>query len=209
MIAQREYVQVATPAAIDPACTSSSYTIGPLHPNQIRLQKEDVSTGQEITLLLPLLLLPPSVLTDQAFKAGYETGYLACDLAGLTVPQLVNELFYLLDYAALDAECEDADPCSWFVGELLGELAYLAESAKLLARTGLAHLCFLLSFFSRDPLSWPSHRMRQEMGSLHNTAVKAYRADFRAYRMQGKSYREAQRLTLLASKHRTEVDLSW
>jgi hypothetical protein len=111
MVAQREHMQVSTPAHDDPTRTPSSYAIGPIDPKQIITYQALLSTGQEITLLAPKRL-PFSVLTDQALKAGVEAGYLACDLLGLTVPQMVNQMFYTLDYAALEAADEDAEPCS-------------------------------------------------------------------------------------------------
>ena len=84
------------------------------------------------------------------------------------------------------------------IGFLFGALARLAETEKTLALTGLAHLWFLLSFLPLDPLSWPPYRLTlTDMDAEHTGAMRAYRAQVRFYRVQGKSFTQAQRLALV------------
>lgn len=92
-----------------------------------------------------------------------------------------------------------ADILPWQVGWLLRDLTRLAETDRLLAYTGLAHLCFLLPLLTQSrPTDWP-RREPYHAYILHDRAVKAYRARVRLYREQGKSYDEAQRLALATS----------
>ena len=83
---------------------------------------------------------------------------------------------------------------------MLGDLAWLAETERTLALVGLAHLCFLLPFLSLwlDSPFWPPCSLHRAHFP-HTQALRAYRAQVRTYREQGKSFAQAQRLTLAAS----------
>jgi hypothetical protein len=184
-------------ASVSPPLTSavSSYALGLLDSAHLRTQHAALSDGEEIILLVPTDV-PPVVLADSACKGGCEWGYdeeeLLCDLS---VPQLVNQLYYTLKYE-LHEESEFW-VYAWIVGFLLGSLARLAESDRTLALVGVAHLRFLLSFLPLDAQqSWPRYGL-YHAGLPHDRAVKAYRARVRTYRELGKSFEEAQRLALV------------
>src|SRR5260370_7084497 len=84
----------------------------------------------------------------------------------------------------------------WQVGWLLRDLTRLAETDRLLAHVGMAHLCFLLAHFAPErPSDWPGYQL-YHIYTLHDRTVKDYRSRVRVYREQGKSYDESQHLAL-------------
>jgi hypothetical protein len=83
---------------------------------------------------------------------------------------------------------------------VLGALASLAETERTLALVGLAHLCFLLSYLSSHLSSdTTSVVVLMQMARAHGDAIKAYRERIRSYRLQGKSFEQAQRLALVGN----------
>jgi hypothetical protein len=181
MLNYAEIASISTILSIEPVpcnqpqdyvASASSYVIGPIAPTRLVAWKTLLSTGYEVILLVPKQL-PLSVLTDQAFKAGFDNGYFAWDLEDLTASQVVSKIYKTL-YFSVEEE-NSAEWCAWTVGFVVGELARLAGTAKTLARTGLAHLDFLLSFFSLDPLSWPKDVVRFQMRRWHHEAMRSYR----------------------------------
>ena len=193
-----DQMQVTTPIDALSASPVSSYAIGPVDSMQFTPLQAHLSTGEEYSLLVPVHL-PPSILTHPMFKDGYEWGYTESvpEEEEWTVPKLVNEIYHSL--AELCYE-DKLDLCPWTLGFLLGELASVAETDRTLALTGLAHYCFLLPFFPLDDgQSWLPYRFLLRARSLHNRALRTYRARVRTWREQGMSFSEAQRLALVAS----------
>lgn len=172
---QQENAVGCLPSRCSPAV--SSYAIGPLDPARI------------VPVPLPL-----SIFTHPVFKEGYEWGYSEGDPEDeeWTVPKLLNEVYHLLD--GLRDE-DEPDFCPWTLGFVLGELASVAEQDRILALTGLAHYCFLLSFIER--WSYPFLSLLRARWP-HDEALKAYRARVRVYKGQGMGFIEAQRLALVA-----------
>lgn len=75
----------------------------------------------------------------------------------------------------------------------------LAETDRILALVGMAHLCFLLPLLTQErPSDWPRSEPYHAR-ILHDRAVKTYRARVRVCREQGKSFDEAQRLALVTA----------
>jgi hypothetical protein len=178
-----------------------SYAIGPIDPAQLISLHAHLSTGEECPLLTPARL-PLWILSDPAFRDGYEQNYYSEEEEEeWTVSQLVNLIYAKLRgdcYSKLESLFGEVGPDfgPWEVGWLLRDLTRLAETNRTLALTGIAHLCFLLSFLPQDPpTSWPPAGLIRARW-LHNDALKAYRARVRVYREQGKSFAEAQRLAL-------------
>lgn len=196
MLDQLNIMQVMTPAV--PALTFSvvsSYVIGPIDQAQITTRSVQLSTGDTCTTLLPLSF-PSDLPAHFVFQQGHETAYLECELDAktCTVPKLLNELYDNL----ADLRFRDKYPglYPWTLGFVLGELAYIAEWDKTLALTGLAHVCFLLPFFTQPrPLGWPRYEPYHPHYP-HDRAIKAYRAKVRMHRKQGRNLAEAQRLAL-------------
>jgi hypothetical protein len=174
---------------------ASSYAIGPIDPTHLRALHVCLSNHQQICLLVPADL-PPSVLNHPQFREGYEWGYLECDTAReWSVPQMVNAI-----YLALHRELQGEQRLSryaWAVGFLLGDLASLAERERTLALVGIAHLCFLLACIPLDACSLYPDDCLMHMSAPHADALRAYRAEVRSYREQGKSFQEAQCLALV------------
>jgi len=198
MLDQLDQVQVSTPASSFSSLCPPSYTIGPVDSMQITTLHAHLSNGEECALLVPVHLLP-SILTDALFKEGYEWGYLEGELdEDWSVPRIVNWTYYSLSNELWDQEAwETLGPHvpTWIVGWLLGSLARLAETERMLALVGLAHLCFLLPFLSLDAPSWPPYGL-YHAHFPHAEVLRAYRRRVRGYREQGKSFAEAQRLAL-------------
>jgi len=181
-----------------PSSPTYSYVIGPIDPAQVHTLQARLTTSQDILLLVPSHL-PHSLLTDPAFKDGYEWGYTETDPEeeGWTVPKLVNQVYSTLMYERSYASPpNDEEPAfyHWTLGFLLGSLAYLVEIDQTLALTGLAHYHFLLALLpvERTP-PWPLYILFRAR-CLHNRTLEAYRARVRIYRGQGRSFPEAQRL---------------
>lgn len=190
MLNQLDPVQVSTPAQL-----SSSYAIGPLDPAHITTLHAHLSSGDECSLLIPVQV-SSSLLTHPVFKEGYEWGYLDSHVEeeAWTVPKLVNDLYANL--ADLPRFKQDPDFYPWTLGFLLGELANMAEWDRTLALTGLAHVCFLVPFFTQDrPSNWPRYEPYHP-AYQHDRVVREYRARVRAHREQGASFAEAQRSAL-------------
>ncbi len=186
-------VQVSTPAPLS-FSTVSLYAIGLLDPSRLTTMPASLAEGQEMALLLPAHL-PTSVHTHPAFQEGCVWGYTEGVYTDeWSVPRLLNDLYAQL--SDLFAEEEDTEDYPWTVGLLLGDLSRLAERDRTLALVGLAHLCFSLCLLKADkPTDWP-FRTPLHARVWHNRAVKAYRAQVRVYREQGKNYQQAQRLAL-------------
>lgn len=182
----------------------SSYAIGPIDPVQLITTHAPLSTGEACPLLTPARL-PLWIRNDSAFRDGYEQNYYSEEEEEeeeeWTVSQLVNLLYTKLRgdcYSKLEALFGEVRPDfgPWEVGWLLRDLTRLAETNRILALTGIAHLCFLVSFLPQDPpTSWPPTGLIRARWP-HTDALKAYRARVRVYREQGKDYQEAQRLAL-------------
>lgn len=179
----------------DSPASPFSYVIGPIDPAQIITMHAQLSTGDECVLLVPVQL-PPSILTHLAFKEGYECGYLEGNQQEevWTFPKVLNEIYAELREGHNDADPADAVP--WTLGFLLGELASLAEQDQTLALTGLAHFAFLIPLFAhKRPADWP-RREPYHPYYRHRHVMKVYRERIRAYKEQGKSFDEAQRLAV-------------
>lgn len=156
------------------------------------------------TLLVPKRL-PLWVLNHPGFHDGYEQNVFTEEEEEehewSTVPHMVNLLYAkLLGEGFEDWSSGEVEPDFgvWEIGWLLRDFTRLAQTDPIFALTGLAHLCFLISFLPlQPPAFWPPLGLVQAR-SQHNAAVKAYRARVRIYREQGKSYGKAQRLALSA-----------
>ncbi|MBA2677093.1 MAG: hypothetical protein H0U76_01640 [Ktedonobacteraceae bacterium] len=179
-----------------------SYTIGPIDPAHLLTLSAHLSNG-EICPLLVLKPLPLWILHHPEFRDGYERNYFHEEREDNqqwgTVPHMVNLIYSkVLGEGFEDLSSGEVAPDfgAWEIGWLLRDFTRLAEADRMLALTGMAHLCFLVSFLPREPpASWPPASLLRAWWQ-HNDAVKAYRARVRLYREQGKSYNEAQRLAL-------------
>jgi hypothetical protein len=192
--------QTYTPDHVSPA---SSYAIGPIDPSHLVAMHAHCSNGEECPLLVPKAL-PLWILTHPEFRDGYEQNYFTEEGEDdkerkQTVPHMVNLIYSKLcgeGFADLASGKVDPDFGVWEIGYLLRDFTRLVDTDQTLALTGMAHLCFLLSFLpSKQPGRWPPAGLVHARGP-HNDTVKAYRARVRIYREQGKSYDEAQHLAL-------------
>jgi len=183
----------------------SSYAIGPIDPAYLLTMQAHLSTGEEYTLPIPAQM-PRSILDDPAFRDGYEYNYLSEEEGDkeeewtTMVTRMVNHIHTCLMEACFWRDLETGEVVSdflpWQVGWLLRDLTRLAETDRLLAHVGMAHLCFLLAHFAPErPSDWPGYQL-YHVYTLHGRTVKDYRSRVRVYREQGKSYDEAQRLAL-------------
>lgn len=175
----------------------SSYVVGPIDPTTLIPVRVRLSTGETIACSIPPFI-PLAILRHPWFREGCEWGYNETDLEeeAYTFPKLLNEVYGMLDELRYEPR-SDFGP--WTIGFVLGELARLAEQDRLLALTGLAHYCFVLSFLSPGSWSYPFLRLIWARDP-HIQAMKAYRARIRMYREQGKSFEEAQRLALAGNE---------
>jgi hypothetical protein len=182
----------------------SSYRIGPIDPSQLVCMHAHCSGGEACPLLVPKHF-PLWILNHPEFRDGYERNYFGeeesekDDEQWSTVSHMVNLIYSkLLGKGFEDLVTGEVDPNFgvWEIGWLLRDFTRFAETDRLLALTGIAHLCFLVSFLPPEqPAFWPSAGLEWTRW-MHNDAVKAYRARVRFYREQGKNYDEAQRLAL-------------
>jgi hypothetical protein len=181
------------PEPPDPA----SYIIGPIDPAKLITVQVQLTNGETLSCHIPPTI-PLLVLMHPMFREGCEWGYTETDLEEVvyTYPKLLNDIFRMLSGLRF---MEEADFCPWTIGFILGELARLAEADDLLALTGLAHYCFILSFLS--PGSWGYFFLRLSWAhEFHQLGMKEYRARIRVYKEQGKSFAEAQRLALAGNE---------
>jgi hypothetical protein len=193
MLDQLDQMQVTTPVLTLPSSSPSSYAIGPIDPAQFTTLQAHLATGEECSLLVPLQL-PITLFIDPMFKEGYECGYLDGDVeAEWSVPHIVNWRYNSFNDELYDERAWDELGLhlpAWMVGWVIGDLARLAETQRTLALVGLAHLCFLMPFLTTDVDApyWPPCHLRR--------ADFPHRQALRAYREQGISFAEAQRLAL-------------
>ena len=105
----------------------------------------------------------------------------------------MNWTYYSLHDELWDEQTwEELDPhvSAWIVGWMLGSLAKLAETERMLALIGVAHLCFLLPFLSLVTLAYPPYGLYRAHFP-HTEALRAYRRCVRGHREKGKSFAEA------------------
>lgn len=174
------------------------YNIGPLlNPDQLIPVQVQLSNGRTLSCCIPPTI-PLTLLMHPLFREGCEWGYTETypEEEAYTFPKMLNELCQFLDELR---DVEEADFCPWTIGFSLGTLVRLAEEDCLLALTGLAHLCYLLSFLSPGSWGYPFSRLSWAYAS-HQVAMKAYRARIRLFREQGKSFEQAQRLALAGNE---------
>lgn len=202
MLDQLDQMQVTTPVLPRHSSSPCSYAIGPIDPMQCTTLQAHLATGEECSLLVPLHL-PITLFIDPMFKQGYECGYLDGEMdTEWSIPRIVNWTYNTLNEDLYDEQAWDELGLhlpAWSVGWVLGNLAWLAETERTLALVGLAHLCFLLPFLTQDadaPFWPPCHLRRADFP--HRQVLCAYRKQVRAYREQGISFAEAQRLALVA-----------
>ncbi len=189
----------------DAACSASSvpsYAIGPIDPAQLITMHAHCSSGEHCPLLVPKSL-PLWILNHPEFRDGYERNYFTEEEGEneewSTASHMVNLIYSkLLGKSFEDLASGEVEPGfgAWEIGWLLRDFTRLAETDRVLALTGIAHLCFLVSFLPPLPsASWPPVGLVWARWK-HNDAVKAFRARVRFYREQGKSFDEAQRFAL-------------
>lgn len=189
-----------TPHVSDQWCffQAFSYALGPLEESAL-LQMCMHLDGEDVDLLVPgPVWLPLALLAHPDFRDGCEAGFFCSgDEFSGTPASLVNEVFRNFTGGMISEDVEGPHPsCEvypWNVGFLIGDLSWLASRHRLLARVGLAHLCFLLRVLP----GLPRPQMLSEARSLHNEAVKAYRLRVRAYKQLGMSVKEARWLALV------------
>jgi hypothetical protein len=176
---------------------TASYIVGPIDPTKLIPVQVQLIGGTTLSCHIPPTI-PLAILMHPMFREGCEWGYTETDLEEetYTFPKLLNDIFRMLSGLRF---MEEADFCPWTVGFILGELARLAEADGLLALTGLAHYCYLLSFLSPGSWGYPFLRLSWAH-EFHQVAMKEYRARIRAYKQQGKSFAEAQRLALAGNE---------
>jgi hypothetical protein len=176
----------------------AQYAIGPIDPAQLITLRARVWNRKPICLLVPAHM-PLALLADPDFKQGCRWGSLAYEdkaEAGevWSVPTVVNFIYWGLERELVGER--GPGRYTWVVGFLLGYLAGLAETERLLALVGIAHLCFLLSSLPFEVWSCNPKKCVRQMEHPHRSAIRAYRARVRFYREQGKSFQEAQHLSL-------------
>ena len=203
MIDQLDQVQVPAPLHTDLSLAVCSYAIGPIHPTHLVTLHVRCSNGEECPLLVPKTV-PFWILTHPEFRDGYEQNYFSevdeddKEWKG-TIPHMVHLIYSKLcgeGFANLASGKVDPDFGAWEIGYLLRDFTRLADTDQERALTGIAHLCFLVSFLpSKPPECWPPAGLVQARWP-HTDAVNAYRERVRSYREQGKSYQEAQWLAL-------------
>lgn len=174
------------------ASHTTPYAVGPIDPTQFYTQPACLSCDLEMTLLVPRFL-PPSLLTHQRFKVGYEDGADYSE-SGVAVGERWTTLELLKDLASTLVELCDQmteDISAWIVGFVLGWLSCLAERGTI-----LAHVCHLLSFLpAHGPASWETGLDTLE--DAHRRDLHASRHKVRAYRLRGKAAEQAERLVRL------------
>jgi hypothetical protein len=186
----------------DTAVTTFSYVIGPIDAAQIITMQAQLSSGDACSLLVPVHL-PRLIFDHPTFHDGYTYSFLSDEQEdwSTSVTRLINHVYSSLTDTHLfrDVVADEVIPdfLPWQVGWLLRDLTRLAETDRLLAYTGIAHLCFLLPLLTQGrPANWPRYEPYHAC-ILHDRAVKAFRGRIRVYQEQGKSYNEAQRLALV------------
>ncbi len=203
MLDHLDQMQVTVPIHIHSSVAVPSYAIGPIDPSHLIAMHAPCSSGEECPLLVPKSL-PLWILNHPEFRDGYERNFFteeegANEKWGKTIPHMVNLIYSkLLGEGFEDLTSGEVEPNfgAWEIGWLLRDFARLAKTDRVFARTGIAHLCFLVSFLpAEQPVYWPPAGLVWARWK-HDDAVKSYRARIRVYREQGKSYDEAQRLTL-------------
>src|SRR5712692_9512050 len=159
-----------------PSSPTYSYVIGPIDPAQVHTLQARLTTSQDILLLVPSHL-PHSLLTDPAFKDGYEWGYTETDPEeeGWTVPKLVNQVYSTLMYErsyASPPNHEEPAFYHWTPGFLLASLAFLVEIGETPALTGLVHDHCVVGFVAveRTPPGWLDILFRARC--LHKRALE-------------------------------------
>jgi hypothetical protein len=199
--------QQYTPDHVSPA---SSYVISPLDPSHLIAMHVSCSNGEECPLLVPKSL-PLWVLTHPEFRDGCERNFFTEEGEDdkqwkQTIPHMVNLIYSKLcgeGFADLASGEVDPNFGAWEIGYLLRDFTRLAATNQTLALTGMAHLCFLLSFLpSKQPGYWPPAGLVRARW-FHNDTVKAYRERVRVHREQSKSYEEAQRLALRLNREKS------
>jgi len=102
-------------------------------------------------------------LNHPEFRDGYERNSFTEegeeDKEWSTVSHMVNLIYSkLLGKSFEDLVTSEVEPSfgAWEIGWLLRDFTRLAETDRMLALTGIAHLCFLVSFLPpQPPVSWP------------------------------------------------------
>ncbi len=179
-----------------------SYAIGPIDPSRLIAIHAPCSNGEECPLLIPKQF-PLWILNHPEFRDGCERNFFTEEEGANeewgTVSRMVNLIYSkLLGQGFEDFPSGEVEPNfgAWEIGWLLRDFTRLADTDRVFALTGIAHLCFLVSFLPvEQPVYWPPVGLVWTRWR-HDDAVKAYRAQVCIYREQGKSYDEAQRLAL-------------
>lgn len=173
------------------------YVVGPLDSTQVTTCSVRLSDSEASSVLVPAHL-SSSWIMNRAFAEGCEEGatleddYLH-DGEEWSIPGLLNLIYRnLMDLYRYDT---DPDIGPWTLGFVCSFLTRVAERDRTLALTGLAHVCSLLSFLSPAPFPL-AYAGLARADSYHMKVLRAYRAQVRLYRNEGKSFAEAQRLAL-------------
>lgn len=186
------------PSSLPNVTHPSAYSIGPmLNPDKLIPMQVQLTSGQRLSCGIPSTI-PLTILMHPMFREGCEWGYNETypEEQAYTLPTMLNELFQFLSELR---DVDDPEFCPWTIGFSLGTLARLSEEDCLLALTGLAHLCYLLSFLSPGSWGYPFSRLGWAY-EFHLTAMWDYRARIRMFCEQGKSFVEAQRLALAGNE---------
>lgn len=186
-----------TPFASSPSLPHP-YVVGPLDAAQVTTCSVRLPDSEAISILVPAHL-SPSWFTPRAFAEGCEEGATLEDDylhegEEWSVPALLNLVYRNM----MDLYRYATDPHigPWTLGFVCSFLTRIAQRDRTLALTGLAHVCYLLSFLSPAPLPL-AYAGLACADSFHMEVLKAYRAQVRLYRNAGKSFAEAQRLALI------------
>jgi hypothetical protein len=179
---------------------SPAYRLGLIDPARLAQWVVDPFEAPCFTLLVPAQeQAVAALLVHPDFQEAAIDGYLLASDPGDTPARIVNWVWNELDGALL----EEANARPWFAGWLLGVLARVAETDRVLALVGIAHLVFLLSFLpDGSPDDLYMHLSRAHF--QHGQAVRAYRAEVRELKAQGADFFHASRAAL-AGRHDARV----
>ncbi len=173
----------------------ASYRLGLIDPRSLAPMLIDPLDVPCFKLLVPGQEVFASLLIDPGFQDGAIWGYYDPEMCE-TPAQVANWVWHELRSGLYDAP----DDRAWLVGFLLGSLSCLAETNRLIALVGIAHLSFVLSLV--PPLLQPRlSRTLCKVGALHDTIVRAYRALVRDHKAQGLDFAAASHAALTGLSH--------
>jgi len=164
-----------------PVCFAGSqhpYAVGPLPMDQITPLYGELVNGYPFTIEVPNVFA--SIRHHPGFLGGCQFGFESSDDETYTPVSLCNFVCRVLHEEFREPDM-DGDTYLWVIGFVLGWLASVAETEPVLARVGIRHLCFLLSYIPSSLLPRYRYRALNQVDSYHTASMKAYRAQVRTF----------------------------